>query len=70
MAKTRLGKYIRRDIEVSPITSDHEIRFAGADEAGDEMVWCGDPAGDNPEVVIEATRGNIISITVSGRTIR
>lgn len=64
MAKTRLGKYFRLSKEkFEPIVSDREIRISD-DIDGDPLVWCADPSGENPDVVIVAKRGKIISVGV------
>lgn len=68
MAKTRFMRYIEEKRDIEPIVSDREIRIS-ADIDGDPLVWCADPAGDNPEVVIDAKRGKILSITVDGRRV-
>lgn len=64
MAKTRLGKYFRLSKEdFEPIVSDREIRIS-TDIDGDPLVWCADPAGENPDVVIIAKRGKIVSVSI------
>ena len=66
MARTRLGKYFRLSKEkFDPIVSDREITIS-KDIDGDPLVWCADPAGDNPDVVIVAKRGKIISVSTDG----
>lgn len=66
--RTRFKKYIEDDKVVVPIASDKDIRVS-SDLDGDELVWCADAGGENPDVVIVAKRGKILSVTVGGRRI-
>lgn len=68
MARTRFKKYIGEGREIEPVVSDREIQI-DRDFDGDPLVWCADAGGDNPDVVINAKRGKILSVIVGGRRV-